>query len=186
MKKSPRSRSLCRLTAASALLALGIAGPATAARAVPADDTPAPLVVSPSAAGAGSAVTVRAACLPSGPARSEAFEENVALRQHDDGTWSGVGRLRASGLQIGRAYPVTVLCADGVTLSATLSTTAGTPDDYLPGHPGPGAAAAGFGDDTTGGDTQATALAVGGGVAVAGAVAYLLLARRRRAQHRYF
>ncbi len=175
--KPPRSTPPRRLAAvASALLALGVAGPAAAAGAVPAYDTPAPLTVSPSAAGAGSAVTVRAACLPSGPARSEAFQENVTLRQHDDGTWTGVGQIRSSGLQIGRGYPVTVLCADGVTLSTTLSSTAGTPST---------AAIAGFGGGTTGGSTQATALAVGGGVAVAGAIGYLFLARRRRAQHHY-
>jgi hypothetical protein len=177
---SSRSRSGRRLAVAAAVaaLSLGAAAPAVAEEHAPDDAKPAwstsaPLTISPSSGGPNTSVTVRAGCQPSGPATSDAFQAPITLRQDSNGRWTGTGRIRSSGLQVGRAYPVTVRCTDGVTLTATFTFTAATPS---------GGAAAGFGGTGAGvgGNTQATVLAVAGGVAVAGAVSYVFLSRRRR------
>ncbi|UED84998.1 hypothetical protein [Streptomyces profundus] len=153
-------------------------GPAALDDAKPAWDNVAPLTVSPSSGAPGTSVTVRAQCRPSGPARSEAFKEPITLRQGDSGQWVGTGKIKHD-LKIGRKYPVTVECADGVQLSANFTATAGTPS---------GGAEAGFGGSGSGGESgsQATALAIGGGVAVAGGVGYVFLAKRRRSGSHYY
>ncbi|WP_158621575.1 hypothetical protein [Streptomyces triticirhizae] len=140
--------------------------------AKPAWDNVAPLTISPASGGPGTSVTVRANCRPEGPARSDAFKEPINLRRGDSGQWVGTGKIK-HGLKVGRGYPVTVECADGVQLTATFTATAGTPS---------GGAQAGFGGSGGAGEggAQATALAIGGGVAVAGAVGYVFLAKRRR------
>jgi hypothetical protein len=158
-------------------LTLGLAaGPALAQDDPKGDlDHSSPLTISPSAGGRGTPVTVKAACQPSGPATSEAFQQSITLRQGHDHKWTGTGKIKPHGLQVGRSYPVTVRCTDGVTLSTSFTFTAGTPS---------GGASAGFGGGSTtggGGGSEATALAIGGGMTVAGAVGYLFLARRRRA-----
>lgn len=172
------------VTTALAVGATGLAGlaPTAAAARVGGDDNApfssgAPLSISPSSGGPGTRVTVKANCRPSGPATSQAFQADIPLQQ--SGTqFVGTGNIKRDGLQVGRSYPVTVRCADGVTLSTTFTFTAGTPT---------GAAGAGFGgsggaaDDGVDGAKQATALAVGGGLAIAGTVGYVVLARRRRA-----
>ncbi|MGP3972061.1 hypothetical protein [Streptomyces sp. 6N223] len=196
--KSPRtSRTPLHRTAvaaATALLALGLATPAAAAqlpvakpdRSLPADaatplQTASPITVTPSSGGAGTSVTVRVSCQPATPARSDAFEASIALSARGDGTWVGTGTIR-SGLEVGRAYPVTVTCANDndTVLSTNFTFTSATPT---------GGASAGFGGQTTAGgesDSQATALAVGGGVAIAGAVGYAFLARRRRSAGQHY
>ncbi|WP_049565391.1 hypothetical protein [Streptomyces sp. SBT349] len=179
----PRIRIATRLTAATAtsVLALGLAAPAALAQdaARPGWDSSSPLTISPSSGGAGTSVTVKAACQPSGPATSQAFQQNITLRKSHDKRWVGTGRIKRSGLQVGRSYQVTVRCSDGVTLSTTFTFTAGTPS---------GGASAGFGGQggASSGSTQATALAIGGGMAVAGAVGYVFLARRRRSTGNHF
>lgn len=200
---APPARSLA-LAAVTAALALGLTGPALAQdqepdqageRAVaeevseiseavpqqgvavledakPAWDNVAPLTISPASGGPGTSVTVRANCRPDGPARSDAFKEPINLRRGDSGQWVGTGKIK-HGLKVGRGYPVTVNCADGVQLTATFTATAGTPS---------GGAEAGFGGQDSAGEggARATALAIGSGVAVAGAVGYVFLAKRRR------
>ncbi|RKN11499.1 hypothetical protein [Streptomyces radicis] len=177
-------RTATRLTAAAAtsVLALGLAAPA----ALAADDAKSvsdqgtsPLTISPSSGGAGTTVTVKSSCQPAGPATSQAFQENITLRKDEDTRWVGTGRIKTSGLQVGRSYQVTVRCTDGVTLSTTFTFTAGTPS---------GGASAGFGGSggANSGSTQATALAVGGGLAVAGAVGYVFLSRRRRSTGNHY
>ncbi|RBM14918.1 hypothetical protein [Streptomyces sp. PT12] len=172
-------RTATRLTAAAAtsLLALGLAAPAALAadeaKSVSDQGPSSPLTISPSSGGAGTTVTVKSSCQPAGPATSQAFQQNITLRKGKDNRWTGTGRIKTSGLQVGRSYQVTVRCTDGVTLSTTFTFTAGTPS---------GGASAGFGGSggANSGSTQATALAVGGGFAVAGAVGYVFLSRRRR------
>ncbi|MGP4109356.1 hypothetical protein ACTWP5_00365 [Streptomyces sp. 4N509B] len=145
------------------------------------DGTSSLLSISPSSGGAGSTVTITAACQPSSPARSDALQESVSLRE-SNGVWTGTGTIRTSGLAVGSTYQFTVVCADGSTISAPFTFTAATPT---------GGASAGFGGQSTGaagtsGSTQATALAVGGGVAAVGAAAYVFLSRRRRSgNHSY-
>ncbi|WP_062208968.1 hypothetical protein [Streptomyces sp. NBRC 109706] len=153
-------------------------GPAALDDAKPAWDNVAPLTISPSSGGPGTSVTVRAQCRPSGPARSDAFKEPIPLRQGDSGQWVGTGKIKHD-VKVGRKYPVTVECADGVQLSSNFTATAGTPS---------GGAEAGFGGSGGGGESgsQATALAIGGGVAVAGGVGYVFLAKRRRSGSHYY
>jgi hypothetical protein len=190
------SRRRTAAAAATALLALGLATPAVAAQAgVPqpvlslrADassplQASAPITITPSSGGAGTSVTVRVNCQPATPARSDAFESSVSLSARGDGTWVGTGTIK-SGLVVGRAYPVTVTCANNnsTVLSTNFTFTSATPT---------GGASAGFGGESTAGgdsgdDSQATALAVGGGVAIAGAVGYAFLARRRRSAGRHY
>ncbi|GAA2052917.1 hypothetical protein N0X72_15750 [Streptomyces carpaticus] len=176
---SPRrtSRTGRRLVTgvAATLLTLGLA---TTPAVAGGDDkgsqtTNPPLSISPSAGGAGTSVTVRSTCQPGGPATSEAFQADINLSTREsDGRWVGTGKIRTSGLTIGKSYPVTLVCADGVTLTTNFTFTSATPS---------GGAGAGFGGTAgEGGGAQATALAVGGGLAVAGAVGYVFLARRRR------
>ncbi|MDT0270110.1 hypothetical protein RM844_27935 [Streptomyces sp. DSM 44915] len=146
--------------------------------AKPAWDHVAPLTISPNSGGPGTSVTVRANCRPDGPATSDAFKKPIELERGDSGQWVGTGKIK-HGLKVGRGYPVTVNCADGVRLTATFTATAGTPS---------GGAEAGFGGSGSGeeGGARATALAVGGGVAVAGGVGYVFLAKRRRSgSHSY-
>ena len=180
------SRGSHRLAVTAAtLLSLGLATPALAAEATgttagaaaapaqPSWDNTSPLTISPSSGGAGTRVTVRATCHPSGPATSEAFQQSITLRQTSDKQWTGTGTIKTSGLVVGQRYPVTVPCDDGTTLSTNFTYTA-TPT---------GGAAAGFGGtarDGESGGSQTTALAVGGGIALAGAAGYVFLARRRR------
>ncbi|MDT0345015.1 hypothetical protein [Streptomyces litchfieldiae] len=180
MKSLHRSASRLSATAvALTALSLGLAGPALAQDdARPAAGNVSPLTISPSSGGAGTTVTVKSSCQPSGPATSEAFQQSITLRQSNS-QWIGTGRIRTSGLQVGRTYPVTVRCTDGVTLSTSFTFTSGTPS---------GGASAGFGGGAgagNGGGAQATALAVGGGITVAGTIGYLFLARRRRAGNHY-
>ncbi|MGK5532057.1 hypothetical protein [Streptomyces sp. URMC 129] len=184
-----------RLTAAAAtaVLALGIGAPVAAGLGGPAtlvDDganpvqtttTPSPttlLTISPSSGGANTAVTVRSSCQPSGAATSEAFQQSITLQQSGN-QWVGTGRIRSSGLTVGRTYTVNVRCTDGVTLSTSFTYTATAPT---------GGASAGFGGAVGGGggaSTAATALAVGGGLAIAGTVGYAFLNRRRRVGSHY-
>ncbi|TDC18808.1 hypothetical protein E1265_24755 [Streptomyces sp. 8K308] len=173
------SRSRLAAAAATLLLSLGLAATPTLARAeAQADSGPttpsAPLTISPSSGAPNTSVTVRAACEPNGPATSPAFQQDITLRQSSNNQWVGTGRIKSSGLQSGRSYTVTVRCRDGVTLTTNFTVTSATPT---------GGAAAGFGGSSGvgGGDSAATALAVGGGVAVAGTAGYVFLARRRRA-----
>ncbi|WP_129841258.1 hypothetical protein [Streptomyces sp. RFCAC02] len=177
--RNPHSRGARRLAvaAATALLAFAPAAPALAQD----DDKPswntAPISISPSSGGPNTSVTVRVTCRPSGSATSNAFQQSITLRQTSGNQWTGTGRIKSSGLQPGRSYPVTVRCDDGTTLTTNFTFTAATPS---------GGAAAGFGGSSgSDGGTRTTALAVGGGVAAAGAAGYVFLARRRRstAQH---
>ncbi|MDT0310537.1 hypothetical protein RM780_26845 [Streptomyces sp. DSM 44917] len=174
-----------RLAAAAAgvVLALGVAAPAAVAQdeagaaahrvSRPAWDNVAPLSISPSSGGPNTSVTVKSTCQPSGPATSEAFQQSINLQPAGTNKWVGTGRIKSSGLVVGRTYSVTVRCSDGVTLSTSFTFTSSTPT---------GGAAAGFGGTGgAGGGKQATALAIGGGMAVAGAVGYVFLSRRRRA-----
>ncbi|UCM89312.1 hypothetical protein [Streptomyces marincola] len=180
MKSLHRIAGRVSATAALTLLPLGVVAAPAAAHddARPAWDHAAPLTISPSSGGRGTPVTVKAHCHPSGPATSEAFQQNITLRKAHDKKWIGTGHIKRSGLQVGRSYAVTVRCTDGVTLSTTFTFTAGTPS---------GGASAGFGGSgaSGSGNTQATALAVGGGLTVAGAAGYVFLARRRRAGGHY-
>ncbi len=175
MRSLHRFATRLTATAALSLLPLGAAAAPAAAHddARPAWDHASPLTISPSAGGSGTSVTVKSSCHPSGPATSEAFQQNITLRKAHEKKWVGTGRIKRSGLQVGRSYPVTVRCTDGVTLSTSFTFTAGTPS---------GGASAGFGGSgsSDSGGSQATALAIGGGVTVAGAVGYVFLARRRR------
>ncbi|WP_326597832.1 hypothetical protein [Streptomyces sp. NBC_01803] len=185
-----------RLTAAAAtaVLALGIGAPVAVGLgdgvtladdgANPAQSTAtstptatAPLTISPTSGGANTSVTVRSSCSPSGPATSDAFQQSITLQQSGN-QWVGTGRIRSSGLTVGRTYTVTVRCTDGVTLSTSFTYTA-TPT---------GGASAGFGGavgGAGGGSTAATVLAVGGGLAIAGTVGYAFLSRRRRVGGHY-
>ncbi|RKN39555.1 LPXTG cell wall anchor domain-containing protein [Streptomyces hoynatensis] len=180
----PRGSRRLAVTAAT-LLTLGLATPALAAEgagttaaeaaapALPGWSNSSPLTISPSSGGAGTRVTVRATCRPSGPATSQAFQQSITLRQTSNHQWTGTGTIKTSGLVVGQRYPVTVPCDDGTTLTTNFTFTA-TPT---------GGAAAGFGGAARGGDeggSQTTALAVGGGIALAGAAGYVFLARRRR------
>ncbi|MFI7273746.1 LPXTG cell wall anchor domain-containing protein [Streptomyces sp. NPDC049879] len=181
--RNPRSRGARRLAAATAtaLLALGPAAPALAHD----DDKPSwntsPISISPSSGGPNTSVTVRVTCQPSGSATSDAFQQNITLRQTSGNQWTGTGRIKSSGLQTGRSYPVTVRCNDGTTLTTNFTFTSATPS---------GGAAAGFGGSNQGsgtsGGTQATALAVGGAVAIAGSAGYVFLARRRRSTGNHY
>ncbi|MBL1066008.1 hypothetical protein [Streptomyces sp. 7-21] len=177
--KSPRRRP-ARATAAgaaTATLALCLSA-LTALAAAPASaaggDT-APLTVSPGAGSAETAVTVTTTCRPDGHATSEAFQDSVGLEQAGDGTWTGTAAVKPDGLVIGRSYPVAVRCDDGVTLSTSFTFTAGMPH---------GGVSAGFGGGAEDGGARATALAIGGGIAISGAVAYALLSRRPAARWR--
>jgi hypothetical protein len=163
--------------AATALLTLGLAAPAAVAE----DDSKSaartsPLTVTPGAGGAGTPVTVKASCQPASKAQSQAFQKDITLKQASGGQWVGTGKIKQRGLQVGKSYPVTVKCADGVSLSSAFTFTAAPPT---------GPAAAGFGGTSESGN-QMTALAVGGGVAAAGALGYVFFARRRSTgNHQY-
>ncbi|WP_052847776.1 hypothetical protein [Streptomyces avicenniae] len=183
--RNPRSRGARRLAFATAttLLALGPAAPALAHDddGKPSWNNTSPISISPSSGGPNTSVTVRVTCQPSGSATSDAFQQNVTLRQTSGNQWTGTGRIKSSGLQTGRSYPVTVRCNDGTTLTTNFTFTSATPS---------GGAAAGFGgsgsDSGTSGSTQATALAVGGAVAIAGSAGYVFLARRRRSTGNHY
>ncbi|WP_059009782.1 hypothetical protein [Streptomyces specialis] len=189
----PRASRLAA-AAATAVIALGIGAPVAAGLGTPAtlvDDganpvqtttspppAPAPLTISPSSGGANPAVTVRSSCAPSGPATSDAFQQSITLQQSGN-QWVGTGRIRTSGLTVGRTYTVTVRCTDGVTLSTSFTYTSTTPS---------GGASAGFGGaagGAGGASTAATMLAVGGGLAIAGTVGYAFFNRRRRVGSHY-
>ncbi|MBB0246495.1 hypothetical protein FNQ90_20865 [Streptomyces alkaliphilus] len=157
--------------AAALLFALGPAGTATADELL--DDgkrsggeTHGKLFVSPASGGAGTQVTVKATCQPSGGATSVALREPITLKRVD-GQWVGTGHIRSTGLQPGRVYQINVNCADGRVQTGNFTYTA-TPS---------GGAAAGFGG-AAGGD-YTTALAIGGGIAAAGALGYVFTSRRR-------
>lgn len=174
-----------RYSALTALLALSLATPAAVAAPalaapvseqaeLPSDaSTPAAtLTISPNSGTAGTSVTVRATCQPTGPATSEAFQQAITLSQVSTNQWAGTGTIRTSGLTAGSNYTVTVICTSGAVLTTTFTYTGTTPT---------GGAAAGFGGEAAEeSDTQATALAIGGAVAIAGAVGYVFLSRRRR------
>lgn len=166
---------------AAALLTLGLATPATASTdtadiigAESTDDAKQKsgtnrLIVSPASGGHGTQVTIKARCRPAGSAVSTALQRPVALTQQN-GTWSGTGKIKESGLQVGQTYRIKVLCENGsepvgsFTLSATPT----------------GGASAGFGGSQDGSSLM-TPLAIGGGIAVAGAIGYIFTARRRSA-----
>jgi hypothetical protein len=176
--KSPHSTTGRLAVAATVLLALGLATPAAAIAAPvtdgakPAWDNAEPLSITPSSGGPGTSVTARAIC--PGTVRSNAFVQDIPLRQGTDGLWTGTGTVASSGLVPGQSYPVTLRCTNNAgTLNTTFTFTGTTPS---------GGASAGFGgrSDEQGGGSQATALAVGSGVAVAGAAGYAFLAKRRR------
>jgi hypothetical protein len=133
------------------------------------------LVLSPASGGAGTHLTIKATCRPAGGAASEALKEPVRLSRNDSGQWVGTGQVKNRGLQVGRAYPVRVTCVNGAQQTANFTYTA-SPS---------GGASAGFGgsQDNSG---YATAIAIGGGVAVAGAVGYVFTARRRSAGNHYY
>ncbi|GAA1907921.1 hypothetical protein GCM10009716_17310 [Streptomyces sodiiphilus] len=158
--------------AAVAVLGLGLGAPVSVAAddSKPANRT-SPLTVTPGAGGAGTHVTVKASCQPASRAQSQAFQQPIALKQAARGQWVGTGRIKERGLQVGRSYPVTVKCADGVSISSAFTFTAAPPT----GH-----AAAGFGG-TSESNSSMTALAVGSGVAAAGAAGYMFFTRRRNA-----
>ncbi|MCE7080851.1 hypothetical protein [Streptomyces sp. ST2-7A] len=158
--------------AAALLMALGPAGTAVADEVL--DDgkraggeTHGKLLVSPASGGAGTQVTVKATCRPSGGATSVALREPITLQRADSGQWVGRGQIRSTGLQPGRVYQINVNCADGQVQTGTFTYTA-TPS---------GGAAAGFGG-SAGGDFT-TPLAIGGGIAAAGALGYVFTSRRR-------
>ena len=133
------------------------------------------LVLSPASGGAGTHLTIKATCEPNGQAVSQALKQPVTLTKNDSNQWVGTGQVHNQGLHAGRAYQVRVNCLNGTTQTANFTYT---------GHPS-GGASAGFGgsQDST---SYATALAIGGGVAVAGAVGYLFTSRRRSAGSHYY
>ncbi|WP_165989759.1 hypothetical protein [Streptomyces sp. YIM 98790] len=182
------------LGAAAALLSLGLAGPAAAVTPagapaaapaaqddgkVPSDGTtvtptPRTLTVTPGVGGAGSQVTVKATCQPASQAISDAFQAPITLTK-TNGVWAGTGFIRTSGLTPGRTYDVKVFCANGTTQVGNF-TFSRTPM---------GGAAAGFGGSQQSGD-YLMPLAIGGGIAIAGALGYVLAARRRSAGNQYY
>ncbi|GAB2876790.1 hypothetical protein [Streptomyces mayteni] len=175
--RTAHSRSRLAAAAAALFLSLGLAATPTLAHAdghpSPSPSPSAPLSISPSSGAQGTSVTVRAVCQPNGPATSPAFQSDITLQQSSNNQWVGTGRIKSSGLQVGKSYTVTVNCRDGVTLTTNFTVTSATPT---------GGASAGFGGSSGigGGNSVATALTVGGGVAVAGTAGYVFLARRRR------
>lgn len=182
--RTPTSRTgrLALGTAAALLTAGTVAGPAIAADSTDSASEDAKqrsgqqhLILSPASGGAGTHLTIKATCRPAGGAASEALKAPVHLKKNDSGQWVGTGQVKNQGLQPGRAYPVRVTCTNGATQSANFTYT-GTPS---------GGASAGFGG-SQGGNTYATALAIGGGIAVAGAVGYVFTARRRSAGNHYY
>ncbi|SFD15739.1 hypothetical protein [Streptomyces aidingensis] len=174
------------LGAAAVLLSLGLSGPAAAATPAAQDDgkvpsdgttvTPSPqsLTVTPGVGGAGGQVTVKATCQPASQAISDAFQSPITLTK-TNGVWAGTGFIRTSGLVPGRTYDVRVFCANGTTQVGHF-TFSRTPI---------GGAAAGFGGSQQSSD-YLTPLAIGGGIAAAGALGYVLAARRRSVGNHYY
>jgi hypothetical protein len=180
--RTPTSRTgRLALGTAAALLTAGAAAAPAFADAGPATEDAKQtsgqqhLVLSPASGGAGTHLTIKATCEPVGGAASEALKHPVRLKKNDSGQWVGTGQVKNHGLQVGRAYPVRVTCVNGAQQTANFTFTA-SPS---------GGASAGFGGSQDG-NGYATALAIGGGIAVAGAVGYVFTARRRSAGNHYY
>jgi hypothetical protein len=180
--RTPTSRTgRLALGTAAALLTAGVAAAPAAADGIGgAEDSKQthdqrPLVLSPASGGAGTHLTIKATCQPASRATSHALKEPVHLKRNDSNQWVGTGQVKNHGLQVGKSYPVRVLCADDRVQTANFTLTA-SPS---------GGAAAGFGGSQNN-DSYATALAIGGGIAVAGAVGYVFTARRRSAGNHYY
>ncbi|NJQ17082.1 hypothetical protein [Streptomyces bohaiensis] len=178
--RTPQTRigRLALGTAAALLTAGAVAAPAAASEGV-SDDKQSKgnhqLSVSPTSGPAGTTVTVRATCEPAGGAASEALRQPIHLKRNDNNQWVGTGQIKREGLRTGQSYPIRVTCVNGNQQTGSFTVTA-TPS---------GGASAGFGGSQDGGG-YATALAVGGGIAVAGAVGYAFTARRRAAGNHYY
>lgn len=177
--RTPTSRiGRLALGTAAALLTAGVAA-APAYADTDAEDAKAQskqkhLVLSPASGGAGTHLTIKATCEPNGQAVSQALKQPVTLKKNDNNQWVGTGQVKNQGLQAGRAYQVKVNCLDGSTQTANFTFT---------GNPS-GGASAGFGGSQDG-NGYATAAAIGGGIAVAGAIGYIFTARRRSATNYY-
>ncbi|WP_103504414.1 MULTISPECIES: hypothetical protein [Streptomyces] len=176
--RTPQTRTgRLALGTAAALLTAGIAAAPAAASESGGGDGKGKhhLMVSPNSGGAGTHITVKATCEPAGGAASQALRQPIQLKKNDNNQWVGTGQIRSDGLQAGQSYPIRVTCVNGTEQTGSFTYTA-TPS---------GGASAGFGGSQESGG-YATALAIGGGIAVAGAVGYAFTARRRAAGNHYY